>query len=285
MKLITSNEQLLSLLPNTVTTVKGEALLFDKMTPFLSATEKWLEDNFTSEEVLSAIADLEASHTTRMLACQIAAYDAFHRAIPHLDVILTANGFGIVSNSNIAPASKERVERLMASLLEHRDRLLMQLQPLLTAFKGWTESAQGRFFSATMFPNMDVTLRFPKPSGSRWEKFLALRSAVIPVEEFFARQYLSKEQLEVFRCEVLSGQYRSTCHQSVCRILQAVEVRCLSNSDPTASMHFEHDALFDIVNTIRDNPEEFPEWHSSATAELYAPAVFENKKESLGYWF
>ena len=47
----------------------------------------------------------------------------------------------------------------------------------------------------------------------------------------------------------------------------------------------EHDALFDIVNTIRDNPEEFPEWHSSATAELYAPAVFENKKESLGYWF
>lgn len=168
----------MSLLPNTVTTVKGEALLFDKMTPFLSTTEKWMEDNFTSEEVLSAIADLEASHTTRMLAYQIAAYDAFHRAIPHLDVILTPNGFGIVSNSNIAPSSRERVERLMASLLEHRDRLLMQ-----------------------------------------------------------------------------------------------------------ASMHFEHDALFDIVNTIRDNPEEFPEWHSSATAELYAPTVFENKKESLGYWF
>ena len=33
----------------------------------------------------------------------------------------------------------------------------------------------------------------------------------------------------------------------------------------------EHDALFDIVNTIRDNPEEFPQWHSSATANLYAP--------------
>jgi len=46
----------------------------------------------------------------------------------------------------------------------------------------------------------------------------------------------------------------------------------------------EHNAFFDIVNTIRDNPEEFPQWHS-ATANLYAPAVFENKKESLGYWF
>ena len=285
MKLITSNEQLLTLLPNTVTAVKGESALFDKMTPFLSATEEWLSDNFTSADVLSVIGNLEASHTTRMLAAQIVAYDAFHRAIPHLDVILTPNGFGIVSNSNVAPASKERVERLMASLLEHRDRLLMQITPLLTALNGWTESEQGRFFSATMFPNMEVTLRFPKPSGSRWEKYLALRDAVIPVEEFFATQYLSRELLEVLRSEVLTGQFRSKTHRTVCRILQAVELRCLASSDPTASMHFEHGDLSDIVNTIRNSPEEFPEWHASATAELYNPAIFENKKESKGYWF
>ena len=285
MMLISSNEQLLTLLPNTLTTVKGEVPVYDKMAPFLSATEKWLADTFTSEEVLTAIGDLEASHPTRMLVCQIIAYDAFHRAIPQLDVILTPNGFGIVSNSNVAPASKERVERLMASLLENRDRLLMHLMPLLTAFEGWTESEQGRFFSATMFPNMEVTLRFPKPSGSRWEKYLALRDAVIPVEEFFAKQYLSKELLEVLRSEVQASRYRSMAHKTVCRILQAVELRCLLSGDPTASMHFEHDSLFDIVNSIRNNPEEFPEWHASATAQLYDPAVFENKKDSLGYWF
>lgn len=285
MKLITSNEQLLSLLPNTVATVKGETELFDKMTPFLSVTEKWLSDNFTSEEGLSVISDLEATHTTRTLAAQIVAYDAFYRAIPHLDVILTPNGFGIVSNSNVAPASKERVDRLMASLLEHRDRLLMQFMRLLVGIEGWTESEQGRFFSATMFPNMEVTLRFPKPSGSRWEKYLALRDAVIPVEEFFATQYLSKELLEVLRSEVLTGQFRSKIHRTVCRILQAVELRCLSSSDPTASMHFEHVDLSDIVNTIRNSPDDFPEWHASATAELYNPAIFENKKDYQGYWF
>jgi hypothetical protein len=285
MMLISSNEQLLTLIPNTLSTAKGEVPLYDKMVPFLSATEKWLADNITSEAVLTAIGDLEVSHPTRILTCQIIAYDAFYRAIPQLDVILTPNGFGIVSNSNIAPASKERIERLMASLLEHRDRLLMHLMPLLTAFDGWTESEQGRFFSATMFPNMEVTLRFPKLSGSRWEKYLALRDAVIPVEEFFATQYLSKDLLEVLRSEVLTRRYRSTAHKTVCRILQAVEIRCLLSGDPTASMHFEHDALFDIVNSIRNHPEEFPEWHASATAQLYDPAVFENKKDSLGYWF
>ena len=285
MNLITSNEQLLSLIPNTVTTVKGETALYDKMVPFLNTAEQWITDTFLSSAIIAEIGEMLDTDPLRSTATQIIAYDAFHRAIPHLDLILTPNGFGIVNNSNIAPASKERIERLMASLLEHRDRLLMQMMTILPAMSGWTESEQGRFFSATMFPNMDVTLRFPNPSGSRWEKFLALRSAVIPVEEFFARQYLSKEQLEVFRSEVLTGQYRSTRHQSICRILQAVEVRCLSNSDPTASMHFEHVALFDIVNTIRNHPEEFPEWHASATAQLYEPAVFENKKDSLGYWF
>lgn len=283
--LISSNEQLLMLLPNTITTVKGEVTAYDKLAPFLGATEKWLADNFTSEEVLTAIGNLEATHPTRMLTCQIIAYDAFHRAIPQLDVVLTPNGFGIVSNSNIAPASKERIERLMDSLLEHRDRLLMHLMPLLTDFSGWTESEQGRFFSATMFPNMEVTLRFPKLSGSRWEKYLALRDEIIPVEEFFATQYLSKELLDVLRSEVQARRFRSTTHKTVCRILQAVEVRCLLSGDPTASMHFEHNALTDIVNTIRNNPEEFPEWHNSATAELYNPAIFENKKQSKGYWF
>ena len=52
---------------------------------------------------------------------RIVAFDAFRNAVPHLDLILTPNGFGIVNNSNIAPASKERVERLIASLLSNRD--------------------------------------------------------------------------------------------------------------------------------------------------------------------
>ena len=91
--------------------------------------------------------------------------------------------------------------------------------------------------------------------------------------------------MDVLRSEVQSGQYRSMLHQRICRTLQAVEIRLLQSTDPTAWMHFEHNALFDIVNTIKDNPEEFPEWHSSKVAELYNPTIFENKKESKGFWF
>ena len=35
---------------------------------------------------------------------------------------------------------------------------------------------------------------------------------------------------------------------------------------------------YDVVNIIREHPDEFPAWHSSPVAELYTPPVFEHKK-------
>ena len=285
MRLITTNEQITALLPNIAVTVQGEVPLFDKLSPFLAATEKWLIEEFTSDRTFNTICGYVDDNPTKVLATQIVAYEAFRRALPHLDVILTPNGFGIVNNQNIVPASKERINRLLDTLLENRDAALLQFIPLLYVASQWNKSEQCKFFAATMFPNMEVTLRFPKPSEGRWMLYLAIREKAIIIEQFCAAQYLSVELMDVLRSEVQSGQYRSMLHQKICRTLQAVEIRCLQSTDPTAWMHFEHGALFDIVNTIRDNPEEFPEWHSSATAELYNPEIFENKKESKGFWF
>ena len=295
MSLITSNEQLNALLPNIQVTVTGETPLIDKLSPFLSATEKWLSDVFTSGAVFDTICQYAEENALRVATTQAVVYEAFRRAVPHLDLILTPNGFGIVSNTNIAPASKERIARLLDTLLENRDAAISQVLSMLPAESGWLGTKQAQFFAATMFPNMEVTLRFPNPSEpkvdgqresqGRWMLYLSIREKAIAIEEFFAAQYLSVELMDVLRSEVQSGQYRSMLHQKICRILKAVEIRCLQSTDPTAWMHFEHDALFNIVNTIKENPEEFPEWHSSPTAELYNPPVFENKKGSKGFWF
>ena len=39
----------------------------------------------------------------------------------------------------------------------------------------------------------------------------------------------------------------------------------------------------DSVPMIPD--DVFPEWHASATAELFTPSVFRNEQKSGGYWF
>ena len=285
MKLITTNEQLTALLPNIAVSVEGEMPLIDKLTPFLNTVEKWISDAFTSGSVFNDITTLPEDNELRVATTQVVVYEAFRRALPHLDVILTPNGFGIVSNSNIVPASKERITRLLDALLDNRDAAIAQLLDILSQQSDWLATSQAEFFRATMFPNIALAERFPRSSEGRWEQYLTLREKAILMEEFFATQYLSKELLEVLRTETQSGQYRSMLHQRICRILRAVEVRCLLSSEPSEAMHFEHGALTDIVNTIRDNPERFSEWHGSETAKLYDPPVFENEKSAKGYWF
>ena len=49
MRLITTNEQLLALLPNIMTVVKGERPVIDKIVPFIDASEKcWSSECRTS---------------------------------------------------------------------------------------------------------------------------------------------------------------------------------------------------------------------------------------------
>ena len=55
MRLITTNEQLLALLPNIMTVVKGERQVIDKIVPFIDASEKWLIDKIVSETVFNSI--------------------------------------------------------------------------------------------------------------------------------------------------------------------------------------------------------------------------------------
>ena len=271
---------------------------------------KWLIDNFCPKEIFDDIADRPDPSTAKVTMARIVAFDAFRSAIPHLDIILTPNGFGIVNNSNIAPASKERVERLINSLLDNRDNEIESLLSMLPKETGWTSSDQGRFFASTMFPNIDVTTRLPKVSCGRWEQYLTVRETLQVMEDFFARQYLSKPLLQVFRDEVQTGAYRSPLHIHSCNIIRAIEIRCLRTPDPTAAMQlaytesappqhssnkfgsafgsiadYEHYYLTDIVNSIKQNPDDFAEWHASETAKLYEPAIFENKKCDKGYWF
>lgn len=62
MTIINSDEQLRSLIPNVLLTVKGETSLLDKMHPFLEDAESWVMDNITSGPVFSIIAAYDADN-------------------------------------------------------------------------------------------------------------------------------------------------------------------------------------------------------------------------------
>ena len=278
MNLITNDAQLRQYIPNALVTVEGEKSLFDKLTPFLESSEEWLMQTFIPEAILQEVVANERQPFSRLLMKAVA-NDAFLHAVPSLDLVLTPNGFGIVSNQNIAPASKERVERLMASLESERDQAIDLLLPRLPLLTDWQQSEQGQYFAATMFPNLSLCRRLAVKQHL-WAEYQALHDKLVKIENTLAETYFSQEQMAVFREKAMM--LLTNCHPlevQVIRSLMSLELMLVSD------MTVHPQSFYDLVNTIREREDLFPEWHASATAELYTPKVFSNKKLSGGFWF
>lgn len=135
-------ETLRQYLPNYLAEVEGEDSLFAKLEPFIFSSKEWLEN-----KVLSSLDILTGEH--ERLAIKVVAAHAFATAAPSLDLILTPTGFGVVSSNAIAPASKERVERLIASLKDYVEAQLTVLVRICKADERWRQTKQGKYFCST----------------------------------------------------------------------------------------------------------------------------------------
>ena len=76
--------------------------------------------------------------------------NAAHRALPHLDLVLTENGFAVVSNSNLAPASRDRVAALQERLREEKDDARDLLLFALCETEAWRTSDECRRLRSTL---------------------------------------------------------------------------------------------------------------------------------------
>lgn len=278
MKIITSDEILRKYVPNVFVTVAGEPSFFEKLHPFLLSAETWAERNIVGNATLIAIAAMEQERTERELLSSMIVSEAFRQAVPSLDLVLTPNGFGIVNNTNVVPASAERITRLVASLEASRDDAISSLLPLMAQLPDWQSSAQSEFFRSSLFPtpSMLASLGYKE---NLWRNYLDVREQLILIEDAIAESWLSPEYMATLRSY---GLMEATAPQQDVMMLQrarrAVITKMKSQRMPVA-------LLSSMVDYIIDHPSEFPVWHESSTAELFNPPVFENKKENHGYFF
>ena len=282
MKLITTDEQLRMLIPNVLATVEGEPTFIEKLYPYLETAEQWAIDTFVPEAIFDEIAEDDGFGPNerfrypleKLVACQ-----AYMTAIPSLDLVLTPNGFGIVSNQNIVPASRERVDALMNSLESQRDSAIEALILRLSSRTDWQQSAQGKYFGATMFPLLILCRRLAIREHI-WDSYQQLHDRLIKIENVLADTYFSQEQMQVFRSQVIT-QYRTSkpIEERVIRSLQAYELQLLTD------IQVHPQCYYDLVTIIRERPDDFPAWHASPVADLYTPKIFQNKKNSSAYWF
>lgn len=81
MELITDNETQLRFVSNTITTVKGQRLLYDKISVHLGLADYWAHDTFTSDKTFNAITDYIENNAIRINLTQQIVAEAMHRDI------------------------------------------------------------------------------------------------------------------------------------------------------------------------------------------------------------
>ena len=275
--LIQNDQQLRQYLSNVHATCDGEVSLYDKLQFHLYNAERWLAENVAALEFFETAPEANGDDAQRSLACQIVVAHAFHAALPSLDLVLTPSGFGIVSNGNIAPASAERVARLSESLLLLRDTLTNDLLSLLCQNAQWRESDQGKYFAATLFPTLELS-RLAGHTSDVWEHYRSLRQQLLSIEYELATKFISEELFARLRQHALQ-QTLSASELPLVANLRNIELALL------AGKPLNYILLTSMVNDIRSNPDDFPEWQSSATAQLFNQSSFQNKQDSHGYWF
>lgn len=267
--LINSNDELHQYIPNAIREIKGETPLYDKLKPFLQQAESWFTLHFVPSTMLEDV---------REMAAPIIVTEAYRLAIPQLDLVLTANGFATVGTQNLAPASKMRADRLVGGLLTQRDAALDILLARLPLYEPWLLSNQARWFASTLFPFLNVVMEVGI-TEPLWQQYQRLRPRIVDIENCLANEFFSQELLAALRPAVQRGSIDNPTRQHF------VETLRFNIINIVAGQPMDRHAMIDLVNYIRQNPEDFAEWHASDTAELFSPEVFKNNRFSSGYWF
>lgn len=212
--------------------------------------------------------------------------NAAHRALPHLDLVLTDNGFAVVSNSNLAPASRDRVAALQERLREEkddaRDLLLFALSdnetwrdtdvcrllrtsilwcPLLCRRYGVTAS-EGR----PVFEREYETL-FPKIQSAQYEV-----ARIISTEQM---EWLNRHQDEYDKVD-RTGDLRIMLREH-CRYLMAALI-----TEQKTAVKVLMTRLQEMLNL---HATDFPEYSASAKYQADHFKPYENDKNAPCFFF
>lgn len=226
-------------------------------------------------------ADLDAPAAS--LAERCICLEAAAAAIPHLDLVLTQTGFGVVSNQNVAPASRERVEALLSRITEDYGDALDGLRfALLERAPAATSAVAGEVGALVWCPTLarryGITL-----AGKRVgvHEFEALRPAIGAAEAEAA--LLLSPELYAKLVALQRGPYAGMApayrlaFETACRL-----VALLVTEAPPRSVETARRALQDTLHRFA---VELPEYQRSTTCAAETAPRHENRKQDGTFFF
>lgn len=204
---------------------------------------------------------------------------AYCDALPHLDLVLTPTGFGVVSNANVAPASADRVNRLRAHLERNWLTARMSLLEGLVATDegGWRDSPQAvREISSSLF--------WRKVHYGMLGKVI---TSVAELEELHPKIALAETNLAtVISTEMFRSVLDAQRHLPMAVEMAVVASLCRKFVVAVVSDSGDADAIRrSILDHLTRNIDSFPAFKNSSVFAAIKSTRYENAEDDPCFFF
>ncbi len=257
--------------------------VFDKMQDALEDTYNDLVDTVISPDCeTAAVGDGTGTLPDRIRKYTILA--TFLLRLRSNDLIMTDNGFGVVANDNISPASQARVDALEKELAYKRDRVLSDVLSEMRLIEGWADTAQASASICSFLWSPKLLRLYSSLRGNLTYDDLAAHRTEIYGTEMMLRWQFSDSLIEQLLDEERRAQYEPSHRQAIvkmCHFIGAnVEVDGVPSDRKLKEKTFQNLAAF-----IEENSENFPKYTNSSAYKAHHMKTYENKTEDSTFFF
>lgn len=247
------------------------AHVFDMLQPHLEVTEQNLKSELFGSFDYASVEGLEA------IAIRLVCLRTYYEQIPHLDLVLTPTGFGVVSNENVVPASADRVKELRKQVKAAYDDAY---DDAILAMLGtdWVKSVPGRIHTNSIYNTaQDLRSYACLPDAHRSD--LLERLVQIAEAEEYIRRTISSEFFEVLlegvRTKELDIEYRMLVHELKLAVAGWLH----------GNMNVLRMKLANIVNEMEKHIDDYPAYKESEAYKVKHFKHYQNGKDDTTYFF
>lgn len=248
--------------------------LFERITEHFEEGESDVKSLLGGDLYDARDQDLTLLNLCKRMVC----LTAYKMAIPHLDLVLTENGFGVVSNTNVAPASAERVNRLRQQVQFSLDDTIDELLDYLRGNEHWVETYTARgVFRSLAWNGRQQLVYFAIPNGHR-SSLDELRPKISAAEEK-VKHCISPEFFDELCDAVRLRTATADQNTAIHKILMTI------GADVTDDKAMAHFHVKKLVEWLDGNIRTFTTY---ANSTAYAANTFEpykNEKDDPCYFF
>lgn len=241
----------------------------------------------------AAAADLADRYGTHLPAvadgpaARLLCLSAARRAMAGADIVLTSTGFGVVSNQNLAPASRDRVQALAEELRREESRAADALAfGLLAAGGDWGDTPEAVRMVDSLIWNPTLVRRYGVTAPQRREVYAEEYAELLPrirEAEQAAAALISPELMEALvarqRTAGSTGNPDYVLATEKARRFMAAHL--MADRYPGAVRPLARD----LLDYVRRHGDTLEEWRASAVREAQEQPRYENAKSDPCFFF